>query len=306
MSVVRMLTRMCAVAALRGETWADERVFDSDNTPLSQALTSGAGAKPYIVIYTDGDGRANVDGTDLFNVDRELALVLEMGVASKVEGETGEAVIKTPLTDEGMEIALDMLENQVMGVLFADPRNPWGEILKSLVMRVTRVSGQRGASAERDKRWAARQLSIICDVISDLPPGVPVPEGHPIREFIRVSKLNPGMEHAGDICVALVSQDVAPKWEQIQAKLGIRRHTLRGIGLAPLSSDLPTMATPYGEDLTDPQGEAPILREIGHDDVDMNDDPEHGLIDMYTIRTNVVKIAPKEPKDKVEADGEVP
>ena len=38
MSIVRMLTRLCSVAALRGHTWADDRVFDSDNTPLSQAL----------------------------------------------------------------------------------------------------------------------------------------------------------------------------------------------------------------------------------------------------------------------------
>jgi hypothetical protein len=305
MSIVRMLTRMCAVAALRGETWADERVFDSDNTPLSQALTAGGGAKPYIVVYTDADNRSNIDGTDLIGVDRELALVLEIGVASKIEGATGEATIKTPLTDEGMEIALDMVENQVINV-FTDPQNPWGEILRHLVMRVLRITGQRGASAERDRRWAARQLSIVCDVIADLPTGAPVPAGHPIREFIRVSKTNPGMEHAGEICVALTSQEIAPKWEQVQAALGARRHALRGIGLAPLASDLPHMATPYGDDLTDKDGEAPILREIGADDVDMNDDPLKGLIDMNVIRTNVVKIASKDEKDKVEADGEVP
>jgi len=305
MSVVRMLMRMCAVAALRGETWADDRVFDSDNTPLSQALTLNAAAKPYIVVYTDVDNRLNLEGTDVLNVDRELALVLEIGVASKIEGPTGEATIKTPLTDEGMEIALDMIESQVIGALFADPRSPWGEILKHIVMRVTRVSGQRGASAERDRRWAARQLTFVCDVIADLPPGVPVPAGHPIREFIRVAKLNPGMEHAGEICAALTSQEIAPKWEQVQAWLGVRRHVLRGMGLAPLSSDLPTMATPYGDDLTDKDGEAPILRELGADDVDMNDDPLKGLIDMQTIRTNVVKIAPKDTPDKVEADGEV-
>jgi len=306
MSVVRMLTRMCAVAALRGQTWADDRVFDSDNTPLSQKLTAGGEAKPYIVVYTDVDNRSAIDGTDLLNADRELALVLEIGVASKIEGQTGEAVIKTPLTDEGMEIALDMVENQVISLLFADPQNPWGEILKHLVMRVIRITGQRGAAAERDRRWAARQLSIVCEVISDLPPGVPVPAGHPIREFIRVSKSNPGMEHAGEICVALTSQDIAPKWEQVQAALGVRRHALRGMGLAPLASDLPVIATPYGDDLTDPQGEAPILREIGADDVDMNDDPLKGLIDMQTIRTNVVKVAAKDKPDKVEADGEAP
>ena len=80
-----MLTRMSAVAALRGSTWADDRVFDSDNTPLSQALTLNAAAKPYIVVYTDSDSRVDQNGTDVYGMTRELNLVLEIGVASKVE-----------------------------------------------------------------------------------------------------------------------------------------------------------------------------------------------------------------------------
>ena len=306
MSIIRMLTRLCAVAALRGRTWADDRVFDSDNTPLSQALTLNEAAKPYIVVYTDADNRSDVNGTDLYATTRELSLILEIGVASKVQGETGTETLKIPLTDEGMEIALDMVEDQTLGALFIDPQNEWAELLKDFVMRVTRVSGQRGASADRDRRWAARQLGIVCDVISDLPPGVPVPEEHPIRRFIEVSEAHPEahMEHAAEICDALTSRGAAPQWEQVQAILGARRLGLRAIGLAPLSGDLPAIVTQHGADLTDTRGEAPILREIGHDDIDMERDEKVGLVDEFTIRTNVVTGKPKEKKDKVVADGE--
>ena len=307
MSIIRMLTRMTAVAALRGQTWADDRVFDSDNTPLAQALTLNAEAKPYIVVYTDADNRLEVDGTDLYSVRRELNLVLEIGVASAVKG-TGpnEVKIDIPLTDEGMEMALDMVENQVFAVLFGDPNNEWTELFKCFVMRIERVSGQRGASSDRDRRWAARQLSVICDTIADLPPGVPVQPEHPISLFQQVARRHPEahMEHAADICEALIGRVAAPDWERVQATLGVRRLGLRAIGLAPLSSDLPDIATQYGDDLTDTRGEAPILREIRHDDIQMEGNEDVGLLDEFPLRTNVAAVKATDKKDKVTADGE--
>ena len=302
-----MLTRLSAVAALRGNTWAADRVFDSDNTPLAQALTLNSEAKPYIVVYTDADNRTEVQVTDLNNTRRELNLVLEIGVASKVEGDIGkDAVIKTPLTDAGMEMALDMVENQALDALFGNPQSDWAELLKGFVLNVIRISGQRGASADRDRRWAARQLSIICDVASDLPIGVPVPDGHPIRNFVIVAEAHPeaGMDHAAEICEAIVDQEAAPEWEQVQATLGARRVALRAIGLAPLSSDLPTMATMHGDDLTDGKGESPILRELTAKGYDMAEDEAAGLLDEVTIKTNVAVVRSKELKDKVEADGD--
>jgi hypothetical protein len=302
-----MLTRMCAVSALRGQTWADKRVYDSDNTPLSQALMLNESAKPYIVVYTDLDNRLEQNGTDLYSMRREMGLVLEIGVASKVEGKTGTEEIKIPLTDEGMELAIDMVENQAIAALFGDPQSDWAELLKELVLRVERVTGQRGASAERDRRWAARQLNIVCDLISDLPPGVPVPDYHPIRTFIEIANRHPesDMDHAAQICTAFANDKGAPQWEQVQAMIGARRLALRAIGQAPLSSELPIMATNVGEDLTDKRKEAPILRKISHDDVDMEKDESTGLVDEFTIKTNVVDIKTKDKPDKVEADGEV-
>ena len=307
MSVIRMLTRLSAVAALRGQTWADKRVFDSDNTPLSQALTLNEAAKPYIVVFTDSDNRMEQNGTDIYGMRRELNLVLEIGVASKVEGVTGTEQLKIPLTDEGMELALDMVEEQALAAMFASPDNEWSELLKSFVLRIERLTGQRGASADRDRRWAARQIGIVCDVISDMPHGVPVPEDHPIYQFIEVSKRHPeaDMGHAAEICAALASREGGPEWEQVQATLGLRRIGLRAIGLAPLSSELSTMATQYGSDLTDRKGEAPILRKIGIDDIEMEKDESVGLVDEQTIETNVAIIIPVEKPDKITSDGEV-
>ena len=308
MSIVRMLTRLCSVAALRGHTWADDRVFDSDNTPLSQALGLNDAAKPYIVVYTDTDSRTGLEGTDIYTPrSRELALILEIGVASKIEGAEGTETLKIPLTDEGMEIALDMVEDQAIAALFGDPQSDWAELLKDFVLRVDRITGQRGASADRDHRWAARQLAFVCDVVSDLPPGHEIPDNHPIEKFIFVAAAHPEaqMEHAGSICEALMGRTAAPKWEQVQATLGVRRLGLRAIGIAPLSSDMQLAATDHGDDLTDSQGEAPILRKISAEGTDMDEDAILGIVSERSVETNVAKAKVKEPKDKVVADGEV-
>jgi len=306
MSIIRMLTRLSSVAALRGRTWADDRVFDSDNTPLSRQLVLNEVAKPYIVVYTDTDNRLEIQGTEFSGARREMSLVLEIGVASKVEGKTGEVLLQTPQTDEGMEIALDMVEQQALDSLIGDPQSDWAELLKTIIIKVDRIVCQRGAATERDRRWAARQLTLVCDTVSDLPRGVTVPAEHPIRMFIDVAKNNPeaGMDHAGEICTALVNRREAPQWEQVQASLGVRRLGLRAIGMAPLAADLPTMATPHGDDLTDKRGEAPILRELGADDMDMELDVSVGLIESKRIRTNVADIKPKEKPDKIIIDGQ--
>jgi hypothetical protein len=292
------------VAALRGQTWAAERVFDSDNTPLSQALMLNAAAKPYIVVYTDSDNRVNVSGTDLYSGTRELNLCLEVGVASKIQGKTGDEKVEIPLTDEGMEMALDMVEDQAIGVLFSDPQNDWAELLKRFVDNIIRAPGQRGASSERDRRWAARQLSIICNVQADIAPGVAMAPSHPIAQFIEVAKQHPeaGVDDIARICEALMTRRVAPEWEQIQAMIGVRRAGLRAIGLAPLSSELPTIATMYGDDLTDKRGEAPILRELTPDDLDLIQEGV-GLLKQEAMRTNVVTSVPREKTDRVKIDG---
>ena len=91
----------------------------------------------------------------------------------------------------------------------------------------------------------------------------------------------------------------------MQATLGVRRLGLRAIGIAPLSSDMQLAATDHGDDLTDSQGEAPILRKISAEGTDMDEDAILGIVSERSVETNVAKAKVKEPKDKVVADGEV-
>jgi hypothetical protein len=108
MSLLRPIIRACAVAALRDQTWAQARVYDSDMTPLADAVL-GVAAAPYIVIYTDTDDLQPVRGVaEMYDGEnRNLSVVLEIGVASAVRNAQGQIVIQFAATDQGMEWAVD-------------------------------------------------------------------------------------------------------------------------------------------------------------------------------------------------------
>src|SRR4051812_28361698 len=112
MSIIRPCIRIATVAALRERTWAEERVFDSDQQPLAAALLGDSDAseyKPYMTVYTDDDTMTNIDGRQVYNGDRALALTIEIGTASAIRGKNGSATLSFAQTDEAMELAIDMV-----------------------------------------------------------------------------------------------------------------------------------------------------------------------------------------------------
>jgi hypothetical protein len=235
MSIIRPILRMCAVAALRERTLAEGRVFDSDNTPLAEALIrEPEEAKPYITVYTDEDTRPGVSGRDIYAAERNLSLVLEIGAASAVvTGKLG-VMLQIPATDAGLELSVDIVESQALAALVGDPESRWGELFRRMVLRIERVQGQRGGSAERGSRWAARQIILICDVIADAPPGVPQPAV--VRDFLAAARAAPselGLAGAAEIIERALDPTVALTWRQAQAWLGLTEQGVRATGIAP-------------------------------------------------------------------------
>jgi hypothetical protein len=235
MSIIRSILRMCVVAALRERTLAESRVFDSDNTPLADALAhEPEQAKPYITVYTDEDARPGVSGRDIYAAERNLSLVLEIGAASAVVTQKEGVILQIPATDAGLELAVDLVESQALAALVGDPQSRWGELFRRMVLRIERVQGQRGGSAERGSRWAARQIILICDVIADAPPGVP--QAAMVRDFLAAARAAPrelGLAGAAEIIERALDPAAALTWRQAQAWLGLTEQGARATGIAP-------------------------------------------------------------------------
>lgn len=274
MSITRTVLRLCAVAALRERTWCEGRVFDSDNTPLIEALKGEDIAKPYIVVFTDGDGRNEIDGADIYSGRRQLEFVLEIGVASVVRAENGEASLEFPATDAAMEMVVDAVQSQALAAILGDAQSEWGEIIRDLLFgRIERITSQRGGNSERGGRWAARQITILADTVSDMPAGTSWPDNHPVLRFIAKAKADdvPGIVDAAILIEGMIASDAYPSWQQAQQWLGLTKRGIRGIGLAPLT-DTGAGSTPYatetGDPVVGPDGEAPALDRTDIEDED--------------------------------------
>lgn len=241
MSLWRPITRVCAVAALRQRTWAGDRVFDSDKTPLAQAV--GQKPQPYISVYTDDDTRSEIEGLQVYMANRRrVALIFEIGVASAVSGPADQngdptVIVQFAATDQATEWAVDAVETQLLAALIGDPHSEWGELFKQLVGSVAVMPSKRGGKAEGGVRWAARQLIMVCEpTIFDLAPNVTVDLNHPFRKFATMAAADPtlGVVDIAAVVNSLLAAPVNPDWQQAQGWLGVTKEGLAVRGVGPL------------------------------------------------------------------------
>lgn len=276
MSLLRPIIRCAAVGALRDRTWAQERVYDSDLTPLATAVFGGP-AKPYIVVYTDSDDLNPVNGVaEVYaNDNRTLSLAVEIGVASAVRNSQNDITIKFAATDSGMEWACDVCAAQAIAALVGDPQSKWGEIFKRLITTVRRIPSRRGGMSAQGVRFAARRLVFQVQPMWDFVPGmVPSPK-HPVWDFITLARAEP-MANQVDVATIvedLMTKDTAPDWRIAQAQLGITEADILALNIGPLPTQdeeppvdpmdenefVPPLldVTVYGRDESDPVEEPP-------------------------------------------------
>lgn len=246
MSIIRPAIRACAVAALKDKTWAQDRVFDSDMTALAEAVL-GNEPQPYICVYTDTDDRPNNIGTELYDGDqRVLSLVIEIGVANAIQGANNNLVLQFAATDQGMELAVDIVSHQVTAALFGDPQSQWGEIFKKLCWRLLRVPSRRGGQASGGIRFAARRITYMMNTIYDIPPGVVPADDHPLMQFINLAKDNPifGVTDVGSILQSMLSPTAAPDWRIAQAYLGLTKRSAEAMQVPGLPLPFPEIEEP--------------------------------------------------------------
>jgi hypothetical protein len=244
--MMRPIIRQTAVAALRRRTLAEVRVFDSDNTPLLDALKD-IDQGPYITVYTDDDTRSNIQGRDLSTSDRNISLVLEIGIASRVvlpavDGTDPIPELQLPATDEVMELTIDIVEAQAIKALFTDPQSEWGQLLNEMVGGIHRAPSMRGAQADKGTRYAARQISFqLINTIADPVPGIVLDDYHPIAKFLALaaSDTGAGIKTAGEIIGRFVNDTASPDWRTAQSWLALTQQGIRALGIAPLSAVAP-------------------------------------------------------------------
>ncbi len=143
---------------------AGEHVYDSRNDPLEE-IASGAPV-PVIAVYTDEDTSGDQG--------RELALIIEftVNVRDRVDGEDAMLV---PQTDDGLELTLDIIEQEIRDAL-EPTASAAADIWNVIVTDIREDASRRGVlDPEKKLRFAARQLLLRVKMLKDPKAGAPVP-----------------------------------------------------------------------------------------------------------------------------------
>jgi len=173
-----------------------------------------------------------------------------------------------------------------MSAILGDPRSEWAEIIRRLKTNIIAVSSNRSGRSDKGASWAARQVIITLDTLSDPRPGGELPADHPIKKFIALTK---DQAPEGTLAGALLLEtylsmypfgDQQASWENAQSALGLSRQGLRSTGLAPLT-EVPEGATPFatpdGLPIVGPDNEPPLVGRIfGQDSTNKPDDSPEG------------------------------
>ena len=232
MSLLRAVIRTTAVGALRDQTWAQSRVADSSMTPIAQAVYGGP-AQPYIMVYTDRDDISPVQAKgELYSpLNRLLQLTMEIGIASSIRDPTGKLQPVIANTDEGMELACDIVQAQAIAALDGEPLSLWGDVFKRMC-KIRRVLTVRGGQSGQGVKYSARRVVLVMSpLIWDVVPGIVPAANHPINTFITLAKSNPFLHVADTAAVIqpLLPNINAPTWRQAQAFLGLDNQSIRAI-----------------------------------------------------------------------------
>jgi len=252
MAIASLFLRLATVLSLRGRTIAGDRVSDSAIAPVDQRFQDER--QPAVVVYTDDFAADQIEGRDLLTGQRSIQLSIEIVVADQsvreVEGDDGaetEISVTIPETDEGLELQLDLLQRQVIRALQVDA-GPWSELWRSLIAKVRKIEGQRGAGLKEGVRFAARQLVLTVEPLAE--PGFGEPVSGVWRRFLDRLALEPGLADLVPILEREIAGEPMTDWRVAQGLLGLTREGIEGIGLAPPFEALPEEGAPLLTQIT--------------------------------------------------------
>lgn len=230
MSLARLAMRVAAARALRDATLAEARVYDSAIAPIDQTIAEER--QPMLIVTTD-DHEMEVTGRDLFHETVSCDLVIEAAIAARVEVGGEESVITIPHTDEGMELALDLMEHQVMAALIRE-RSDWSRVWMKLVPRISRRLSRRGASVEKGVRFAARQIVLTCDLIEAPTDGATIADGTVWADVIEIMSADADLAPIAQMLRSEIEGQPIADWRRAANMLGIHLETANAIGIGPV------------------------------------------------------------------------
>lgn len=236
MSLVSLALRIAVTEALKGRTLAEGRVVDSELAAISDLI--GDSPAPLIVVSVDdASGERDKAGLSLLDAADEIGLLFEIAIASRVtaeaiDGQGAASLIAIEPNSKGLEASLDILWRQVSRALLTPiDGEPWGEIVRQLILRMTRFQMKRGGEADGN-RVATRFYLLSVEPIAEPDFGRPAEDVW--AELLAAMERTASLVEMARILRAAIEQPAGlADWRVVQARLGVSEAEVRALGIAP-------------------------------------------------------------------------
>lgn len=162
----RTFLRLAACAALRNQTMAGERVYDSRISAIDPvtAFPNIDEISGSIGVYTEqdsGDALSANNGGPPFRP--EVELIFEIAMQARIALENGEWAIARPETDDQLEATLDLIESQIELALFR-MQTPASVAFRKLTKQVASKSSIRFTDPAASSKLAMRYVTYKVEV----------------------------------------------------------------------------------------------------------------------------------------------
>jgi len=227
MSITRTLLRLLCAEAIKGKTLAGSNVFDSNIDPIAVAVAETN--IPVVLVYTDDD-QIEVTGRDIRGGTRTLELVIEIAVASEIT----DGAITIPKTDFGLEWSIDIMEHQI-DVALLGGQTEWSQAFMKLVPAIKQKASRRGGSSLQGVRYAARQIILTLEPISDPDFGRPVNNALPFGAALVMIEANADTKDIGGLIRTTLEGGAVTELQATIARIGMSRDGAIAMGLEEIS-----------------------------------------------------------------------
>lgn len=239
MSLAKLPLRLLTVKALTGKTWAGDNVLDSAIAPIDKTVEDQKGIL-FIVVYTDDARSVPVaNSRDLTAATPSVDLVMHIAVATELKTQAGGIDVVIGRSDANFEATLDITEASILAVL-SRGTDAWCNLWRSLVTSVSTIRSQRGASAKRGLRYAARELLLTVETPPNpLGTGEDYPWTDIIAAFDVDDDLKPFAAFLGEFVTGAASLQA---WQQDYRTFGLSQSVAKALALVTETGEEITFA----------------------------------------------------------------
>jgi hypothetical protein len=236
MSLAALAVRVATLRAIKGRTFAGANVYDSTINPLNLVLEHSG--KDFVVVVMTDDDSVTIEGRDLFAGDHRMELIIVVAATAEMVVRTDDGEVERDVviaaTDAGLEAQLNILGWQIMRALQAGG-GEWGDLWRTIVLRVNNVSCYRGGDESNGIRYAARQYVFQIDTIAEPEPGTAL--SGVWGRIIEMLRDDDEYDAVADVIDAVVTDGPMPPWERIRASLGLARDASEHFSEWPLEPE---------------------------------------------------------------------